>query len=254
LREENLSRKMQSAMNAMREQMLSQIASALGRKPGDACSLMPPPFQFSADSCPGDELIERFTTEANRVGARVIEVNCEDDITNYILHLIDSIAADGVCLSDVIEKQFPHLSTHLLANGTRIVAPHAPGSSLDDYRHSLLDVTIGVTSADYGIAETGTLVLTSEGECHRLLSLLPPVHICLLSATQLVSRFSDLLRMVTDSGSTLSASALTCISGPSRTADIEHTVTLGVHGPREVHVLLNCFENVTVECQRSGEF
>ncbi len=237
-----------------REQMLSQIASALGRERGEACSPLPPPFQFAAPSYSEDELIERFTTEANRVGARVTQVNCKDDITNYILHLFDSVPGDAVCLSDVVEKGFPHLSTRLLANGARVVAPLAPGSSLDDYRHSLLDVTIGVTTADYGIAETGTLVLSSEGECHRLLSLLPPVHICLLSATQLISRFSDLIRMLTEDGKTLSASALTYISGPSRTADIEHTVTLGVHGPREVHVLLSHFENVTFECQKSSGF
>lgn len=241
-------------MNAMREQMLSQIASALGRERGAACSPVPPPFQFAGSTFSEDELMERFKTEANKVGAHVTEVNCEDDITNYILDLLDSAPGDAVCLSDVVEKRFSHLSTRLLANGARVVAPLAPGSSLDDYRHSLLDVTIGVTTADYAIAETGTLVLKSEGECHRLSSLLPPVHICLLSATQLIGRFSDLLRIVTDGGSTLSASALTCISGPSRTADIEHTVTLGVHGPREVHVLLHCLENVTVECQRSGGF
>jgi L-lactate dehydrogenase complex protein LldG len=73
-----------------------------------------------------------------------------------------------------------------------------------------------------------------------LISLVPPVHICLLDRTRIVANLTELLSLVhkefyLTGGPPL---AMTFISGPSRTADIELTLTRGVHGPREVHVLL----------------
>jgi L-lactate dehydrogenase complex protein LldG len=217
-----------------RAAMLSGIASALGRKPGTVPGALPPSFDFSSSSLRVVDLIERFKEEATRIGARVTEVTGADDIAGYVLNLSNSTDGDGICLSDVVEKDWPTLPGCLAANGSRVVTPLAEGLSIDDYRKSLMNVTIGITSADYGIADTGTLVLTSGGEHHRLLSLLPPVHVCVLSATALILSFSDLLKAI----SVKTPSAMTCITGPSRTADIEHTVTLGVHGPREVHVLV----------------
>lgn len=214
--------------------MLSGIASALGRKHGTIPDSLAPSLDFSSSSLCEADLIERFKEEATRIGARVAEVDGLDDISGYVLNLFNSIAGDGIGLSDAVQRDWPTMPVFLRTNAARVVAPLANGSNLDDYRRSLMDVSIGVTSADYAIAETGTLVLTSGGEHHRLLSLLPPVHVCVLSATSLVFSFSDLLQVI----GVKPPSSLTCITGPSRTADIEHTVTLGVHGPREVHILL----------------
>ena len=138
---------------------------------------------------------------------------------------------------------------------------------IEQYKASLFEADIGITTADYAIADTGTLVLLSkkvpnpdetrrtpneneeaegqhgpraDGEQHRLISLVPPIHICLLDRSRIVANLTDLLTVVhrdayMSGGPPL---AMTFISGPSRTADIELTLTRGVHGPREVHVLL----------------
>src|SRR5262249_50688582 len=135
---------------------------------------------------------------------------------------------------------------------------------MEGYKERLFDAAIGITTADYAIADTGTLVLLSkksvdlsgnprtaslgvglegspaDGEQHRLISLVPPVHICLLDRKRIVANLTELLTLVhkelyTGGGPPL---AMTFIRGPSRTADIELTLTRGVHGPREVHVLL----------------
>ena len=144
----------------------------------------------------------------------------------------------------------------------------ANGSATDlmeRYKLSLFDAAVGITTADYAIADTGTLVLLSkkstnvagvpsiespspveagepraDGEQHRLISLVPPVHICLLDRKRIVANLTELLTVVhrdfySRGGPPL---AMTFISGPSRTADIELTLTRGVHGPRQVHVLL----------------
>ena len=97
-----------------------------------------------------------------------------------------------------------------------------------------LDPTIkaGISGAEAGIAETGTLLLPSGKGRPQYVSLTPEVHFAVLRASDIVQNLTQaLLLPVVDQ-----ASAISLISGPSRTADIEMTLTLGVHGPRKVHV------------------
>lgn len=99
----------------------------------------------------------------------------------------------------------------------------------------LFDCDAGVTSAQWAIADTGTLVLESEAERNRLASLVPPVHIAVIEAKQIRRTMAEALAGI--SGSGLSR-AVTFITGPSRTSDIELTLAIGVHGPRELHVIV----------------
>jgi L-lactate dehydrogenase complex protein LldG len=95
--------------------------------------------------------------------------------------------------------------------------------------------------ADAGIAESGTLVLRSGAGRGRLASLLAPVHIAVLRSAQIVRGLGAALALLQSRyGPDVFAdsSNLTLITGPSRTGDIELTLTLGVHGPREIHVVL----------------
>ena len=85
-----------------------------------------------------------------------------------------------------------------------------------------------------GIAETGTLVLESARERSRLLSLVPPIHVAVLSTRCICESLGDALARVRQGAS----HAITFITGPSRTSDIELTLVVGVHGPQTVHVLL----------------
>jgi L-lactate dehydrogenase complex protein LldG len=96
---------------------------------------------------------------------------------------------------------------------------------------------VGVTRAQAGIAETGTLVLDSSCERNRLVSVVPPVHIAILAASRIYPTLADVLAML-QSGDELSP-AITFITGPSRTADIELTLTIGVHGPQELYVIID---------------
>ena len=92
----------------------------------------------------------------------------------------------------------------------------------------------GVTGAQYGIAETGTLVLESHQERHRLASLVPPVHIALLEAVNLRQTLGEVLALLDKDLSRV----VTFITGPSRTSDIELTLAIGVHGPAELYVIV----------------
>jgi L-lactate dehydrogenase complex protein LldF len=108
----------------------------------------------------------------------------------------------------------------------------------DASRADLLAAGAGVSCAQWGIAETGTLVLTSDDERHRLASLLPPIHIAVLSCSQIVQTLDDVFERVGRGDPAEMSRAITFITGPSRTADIELTLVVGVHGPGVLHVLL----------------
>lgn len=102
----------------------------------------------------------------------------------------------------------------------------------------LFGCDLGITSAQWGIAETGTLVLESEKEFSRLTSLVPPVHICLLDAGNIRRTLGETLQILNAGGRESLSRTITFITGPSRTSDIELTLAIGVHGPRELHVII----------------
>ena len=95
---------------------------------------------------------------------------------------------------------------------------------------------IGISGAQAGIAETGTLLLDSSRERHRLVSLVPPVHIAILDASQIVATLGDALSLMRNDERV--SPIITLVTGPSRTADIELTLAIGVHGPQELYVVI----------------
>jgi L-lactate dehydrogenase complex protein LldG len=95
----------------------------------------------------------------------------------------------------------------------------------------------GLTRADWGIADTGTLVLDSTSEDLRLATMLVETHVAVLPVSRLRATVSDLEEEMT-SWMQAPPDYLAFITGASRTADIERVLTLGVHGPLELHLLL----------------
>jgi L-lactate dehydrogenase complex protein LldG len=94
---------------------------------------------------------------------------------------------------------------------------------------------VGITGAEYALADTGTLVVMSAKEA-RLVSLLPPVHIAVIEADCILSGLDAFLLRVPRPGDSSASTVL--ITGPSRTADIEQILVRGVHGPGELHVVI----------------
>ena len=92
----------------------------------------------------------------------------------------------------------------------------------------------GVSTALYGLADTGSVVLAASPEEPRARSLLPSVHVSLLDEDRILPGLAELFEAVGDD----LPSALAIVTGPSRSADIEQHLVVGVHGPGEVHVVL----------------
>jgi len=112
----------------------------------------------------------------------------------------------------------------------------------ESLRKKFIDATVGISGANMAIAETGTVVLvTNEGNAD-LTTTLPPVHIALFGIDKLVATLDDavaVLRMLPRSGTgQVMTSYVNWITGPSRSADIEQSLTIGVHGPREMHCVI----------------
>jgi L-lactate dehydrogenase complex protein LldG len=107
--------------------------------------------------------------------------------------------------------------------GVELVSPQA------DPRQ-LAECDLGVTGVDAALPETGTLALRSSPEKPRLVSLLPRIHLAILRPSALRPDLHPTFQEFKNDG------YLACITGPSRTADIELTVTIGVHGPKALHV------------------
>jgi L-lactate dehydrogenase complex protein LldG len=102
----------------------------------------------------------------------------------------------------------------------------------------LAQAEAGLTMPRWAIAETGTLIEVARDDADRLVSTLPRIHVAFLPAQQIVADFNTALAAVRQVSEEAGPLAVTLISGPSRTGDIELRHVLGVHGPHEVHVFI----------------
>ena len=103
---------------------------------------------------------------------------------------------------------------------------------------TLADCDVAVTSCHYLIARTGAIVMSSAQESGRTVSAYAPIHICIAYVDQLVYDTRDALKSIKETYGNKLPSFITFAAGPSRTADIEKTLVVGVHGPKEVYVFL----------------
>jgi L-lactate dehydrogenase complex protein LldG len=102
----------------------------------------------------------------------------------------------------------------------------------------LADCDVSITGCECLVARTGSIVMSAAQKSGRTTSVYAPVHICIAYSNQLVYDIKDALQLVKDKYQKALPSLVTFATGPSRTADIEKTLVVGVHGPKEVYVFL----------------
>lgn len=244
-----------------REQMLARIREALGRPARPRLAPEPLP-RFPAQTGEGDAAgrVAQFVSELEKVGAGVTRAGSADEVKECLERLLPESPDAPVALSDGAALRRLGLRAWLAGAGRPVVpslrefiaeAGGAPDPQASDgrevaalverHRGLLLDAAVGITTADYAIADTGTVVIVSGGEQHRLISLLPPTHVCLLDPARVLPSLTHLLAGAGGAFGDLGAvpKNITCITGPSRTADIEQAITMGVHGPKSLHVILH---------------
>jgi len=151
------------------------------------------------------------------------------DRINRFRESVESVAGQCVVTTDVADALKQILAG---LNAQRIATSENPPNA-----HDIFQFDVGISNAQAGIAETGTLVLDSAYERHRLVSLVPPVHIAIVKASAIVDTLGEALTWLRKDKEI--SPAITFITGPSRTADIELTLTVGVHGPKELYVIID---------------
>jgi L-lactate dehydrogenase complex protein LldG len=105
-------------------------------------------------------------------------------------------------------------------------------------QEGLSEVDASITSCELLIARTGSILLSAAQESGRTVSVYAPVHICIAYANQLVYDIRDGLEFLQEKYRNKMPSLISLATGPSRTADIEKTLVVGIHGPKEVYVFL----------------
>jgi L-lactate dehydrogenase complex protein LldG len=172
-------------------------------------------------------LLTRFTEEIARLGGRVYPSADQAAAIATVLSLLGE--AREVLVSE--ELPLPGLVEALAAKHVRLVAPHMHGENPATAEAGAIPV--GITGVEAAFATTGTLALSGQ----RLPSLLPPVYLGLLPRERLLPRPEDWLAAPARAALNTSRS-VALLTGPSRTGDIELKIVIGVHGPREVHVII----------------
>lgn len=177
-------------------------------------------------------LIEVFSENLKAVGGHPVVAHNEGEIVAALTSIISSLQKTLLRGRRIALSDAPSIDRLI-----RQIEIDVDEVAISPSAQELFDYDIGVSTAQAAIAETGTLVLESESERHRLVSLVPPVHIAIVDAADICLTLGETLAAV-GRGSELSPT-VTLITGPSRTADIELTLAIGVHGPQELYVIVN---------------
>ncbi len=202
-------------------QGIENVRHSLGRIAQTPIGLPPRIFPARQPGSPDAE-IEHFFGEIKKlsgVGQRL----APDRIDGALKTLVAEQNIRKAVLWTTPRLQFLGLPGYLRTIGVEVVSPKAD-------KHQLAQCDLGITEADFILPETGTLVLRCSAEKPRAVSLLPRVHLAIINPTTLRADMHQVFAEAKDSH------YLVFITGPSRTADIELTVTLGVHGPKNLYV------------------
>lgn len=158
---------------------------------------------------------------------RLLAAGCEADLSHHARDLCDSRRTKVVAAPDLDKNHYRFLQDQCEANGHCAVS--------QQLRPYVGGIDIGITWAQFGIAETGTLVIDSTDEDLRLATMISEIHIALLPSESIVAsatEIEDQLQAMMQTSGNYTA----MITGPSRTADIERVLALGVHGPLQLYV------------------
>ena len=179
--------------------------------------------------------VERFCQALEAVAGHCLVVRGEAAAADALRRIILERGARRIAVSD------SPLARRIAGGAEALAAANSGEESElieDAGAAELFDCDLGVTGAQWGAAETGTLVLESDAERHRLASLVPATHVAIIEARNVRQTLGEVLQAISDRGESGLSRAVTFITGPSRTSDIELTLAIGVHGPAELYVVV----------------
>lgn len=203
-----------------REKVYKNIRNALIEKTDAPFSDIDPDAAVFKGGAESDDLT--FAQEFTRIGGKFAYCENEDDMAEKLKYVIQEHKIDKVfCFEETLK---PLLEQHEI--------------TFEDHAGKPLEPSIGITACEFLLARTGSIMVSSRLLSGRRLNVFPEVHVVVASTNQVVKDIKDALNQMKEIYDKGLPSAITVISGPSRTADIEKTLVMGAHGPKELYVLL----------------
>ena len=185
-----------------------------------------------------DDLIVRFQEEVERVDGEFVHCSSEE-LPHKVAEFLVSIETDQILGWGEQSQELITIMDRIREAGIQILEAEIPRSEDSDTRYETLagldQAPVGLTTCLAGLADTGTVILPSGAGLSSLTSLLPRTHMVLLRAKDIYPSFDHWIR-AGGREAIVSSSQLTLITGPSRTADVEMILTIGVHGPERLVV------------------
>lgn len=169
------------------------------------------------------DLVAAFVESATRTRTQVRRLANVDDLAELVDEILGTHAVERAVVS--VDPEPALVAGHLRDRSIAVDPFSIEGAAAAD---------LGVTGAVYGLAATGSIVLDSSRAGSRSAGLLPPVHLALLRESAIITDASALFRDLPNRLPAGLPSQLVTATGPSRSADIEQIITIGVHGPGHV--------------------
>ena len=206
------------SVSPAKENILKKIRQALSHP-------VPVPFPHSEGNNsvfqpPVDDMAVQFAQQFTSLQGKFVFCADEQDLAEQLLQLAaarkwDKVVCREKPLQQLLQQKFPVT-----------------------FHKELADCDVSVTGCELLVSRTGTIVLSAASESGRTTSIYAPVHVCIAYSNQLVYDLKDALQVLKEKYNGNIPSFISFATGPSRTADIEKTLVVGVHGPKEVFVFL----------------
>lgn len=175
-------------------------------------------------------MLDAFRAKAQAVSAEVHQVPSCREARDFV---VDFLRQAGV--ADAPRQRAVWADGPTLEGADRAaLSARAPGLGFTATKESAEAALVGVSDVDFGVANTGTLAQAADRVELRLVSSLPPIHVAIVSADRIVADLGALFGRL----SPAQGRYLALITGPSRTADIERVLTIGVHGPGRLVIVV----------------
>jgi L-lactate utilization protein LutC len=207
-----------------RDAILTKVRAALGRSVGQPIA-EPPPVRLRVTEVDTETRVAGMLRAVEALAGKTRRAATGADALAYVVAVLDGKTA--------VASNAPFLRECGIAGLAGVRSGFTDAAAL---RAVCATADVGISSADYALADTGTLVMLASPAEARLISLLPPVHIAVVPKERVLSGLDELLTVLPRPAEQTSSMVL--ITGPSRTADIEQILVRGVHGPGEIHVVV----------------
>ena len=207
-----------------RESLLNRVRTALGRAVDDPPAPAPP-VRIVVPEVEAGERVAKMLAAVEALAGKTCRAETPEAARDYVARAVGGRTA--------VASGAPFLRE---CGITGLPGVRSGVTDRAELRQLCATVGVGITCADYALADTGTLVLFSSPEEARMISLLPPAHIAVVPRGCILTGLDELFALVPLPAER--SSSMVLITGPSRTADIEQILVRGVHGPGEIHVVV----------------